>query len=75
MEKAENDGNLERISEPQEYLPELWSTEEKHDIFKRFKRPDLPLHTIAHGIIDNVNLFTKYLHTGRNLLNMFRLLT
>ena len=54
MEKAEYDGNLERISEPQEYLPEIWSTEEKHDIFKRFKRPDLPLHAIAHGIIDDV---------------------
>ena len=54
MEKADNDGKRKSISEPDTYLPEIWSTDEKHDMFQRFKLPDLPLHAIAHGIIDNV---------------------
>ena len=59
MGKAVLDGNESTISDPETYLPEVWSTEDEHDIFQRYKLPDLPLHAIAHGIIDDVMEATK----------------
>ena len=57
--RAQHDKENNIITDPEAYLPEIWSTDEKHDIFQRYKRPDLPLHAIAHGIIENVMLATQ----------------
>ena len=48
---ASEDLTNKEESEPEDYVPPLWSLV---DCFSRFRLPDLPMHGLAHGIIPDV---------------------
>jgi hypothetical protein len=48
---AKQDRKNDQESDPSEYIPKIWS---ELNIFDRYLLPDLPMHGLAHGIINDV---------------------
>ena len=50
-QKAYDDREQERCTDPDGFIPQIWSLLE---CFDRFRFPDLPMHALAHGIVPDV---------------------
>ena len=63
--RADEDRKKQKMSNPESYLPQVWSSQ--YDMFKRFRLPDTPLHAIAHGMIPDVMdaIHQIFAHWGR----------